>query len=496
MALVGLAVLLRIAFYVPLALFPLDSDGVLAGLCAFRIEAGQHPFFFPGGSRLSSASCYVAATFFHLVGPSRFALGLTGLFWAILTFAFVIVFLRTVLPPTWARVSFLFAAVAPEQVVTVTYIPWAYGEILASCGATLSIAALYHARQTRWLLAALGVSIGLGLWFSLQTLMVAIPTLIWLARLGVLRQRGSMPLGFGLIVGSSPFWVGNIVLGFPSILHNWASRPSSPNGILDNAVYLVTTTAPGLLFHGFTSWHSAVIIFGYILLSIGIVLSLRRESADRSRALVFLATLIALFAAALFCFSQAGSMRGWTVRYILPMFFAALIYFGVGASALWRRSKAVAVLACVAVILPNLFLYSLPGSIARNRLTNALEEDARLRNILASRGVEVLYGDYFLVYHENFDSRETLKAIPAYDKSDYLNYRDSISQKAARVAMLGSLQDVTGWAKLARVRGTVQRLDGGQWLFVSSHAIQKPRLFVRLLQRNCNIGSCLAPFPD
>lgn len=109
--------------YFPLAAFPIDSDGVLAGLCALRVMDGHHPAFFPGGYRLSAASCYLAATFFRLSGVGRFGLALTGLTWGVLYLAFSWLFLRTLLGLRVACVAFIFAVVPTAAFVTVTYVP-------------------------------------------------------------------------------------------------------------------------------------------------------------------------------------------------------------------------------------------------------------------------------------------------------------------------------------------------------------------------------------
>ena len=109
LALLAIGLLVRAALYFPLAMFQIDSDAVLSGLCAFRVAAGEHPLFFPGGTRLGAASCYLSAGYFHLFGQGRVALDLTSLTWGALYLIFTLLFLRAVLGNKLACVAFVFA---------------------------------------------------------------------------------------------------------------------------------------------------------------------------------------------------------------------------------------------------------------------------------------------------------------------------------------------------------------------------------------------------
>jgi hypothetical protein len=245
-ALVAAGVLLRAALYFPLALFQIDSDGTLAGLCAFRVAAGAYPLFFPGCTRLSAASCYVAAGYFHLLGDGRVGLALTGLTWGALYVVFSWLFLRALLGDRLGCVAMIFVVVPPEQFMTVTYVPWAYGEIMASCAATLWLATLWRQEGRVWQRVAFGLSAGFGIWISLQTLMVLLPAFIWIAwRRRTATVREALVAGIGFVVGALPFIIGNAANGAASVTHNWASQ-AAPNGavVVDNVVWFVVTQVP------------------------------------------------------------------------------------------------------------------------------------------------------------------------------------------------------------------------------------------------------------
>jgi hypothetical protein len=490
-ALIAAGVLLRAALYFPLAMFQIDSDAVLAGLCAFRVLAGEHPAFFPGGTRLGAASCYVAAGYFHLFGPGRVGLALTGLTWGALYLIFSLLLMQAVLGRKRGCLAFIFAVVPPEQFMTVTYAPWAYGEIMASCAATLWLATLWHRTGALWQRIAFGVSLGIGLWFSLQTLMIALPALawIWLARRGRM-LREAIPALAAALVGAAPFLAGNLTRGFPSLSHNWASRPtSSLTQSLQNFAWLASVLAPKLLFRS-SGWWSETTLLGaaFAVTALGFALALRRarakppSEAGDARQVGMLLLLVVTSCVLIFSFSQAGENRGWTVRYIAPLYTVVPLFYGVGIAALWARSKALAVVTLGALLVPNLFLYGLPGSPLRARLTNELSSDLRAREVLAQLHVRMVYGDYFWVYHLSFDSRENILGIPWAPVVDYFDYADRLGTSSVRWALLGGLDEVRRWAKAADARGILIP-DGDLWLFIAQQPAPNAAALIATLRK-------------
>ncbi|HEX4014496.1 MAG TPA: hypothetical protein VHX17_11520 [Candidatus Cybelea sp.] len=480
-ALIAAGTLLRAALYFPLALFQIDSDGTLAGLCAFRVAAGAYPLFFPGGTRLSAASCYVAAAYFHVLGDGRVGLALTGLTWGILYLVFSWLFLRALLGDRLGCVAMIFAVIPPEQFMTVTYVPWAYGEIMASCAATLWLATLWRQDGATWQRFAFGLSAGLGIWLSLQTLMVSLPALVWIGwkrRTAMLRE---VPVALaGFVVGALPFAIGNIANGAASLTHNWASQ-AAPNGaiVFDNVIWFATTQVPKLLFHEPAGWWSlsTPLILGYAAIAAAFIVAL-----NRNRKYADAWQLIWLVSAGVFLFyvaSQAGSMRGWTVRYIAPLYLTVPVAGAIGAATLWRFQKWLAIAAVLLVTVPNFWLYSLPGTQTRIALTQGLHDDARLRSLLVQRGVRMIYGDYFWVYHINFDSGERIAGVPSWEGGDYFHYDRQLGQSEVRWALLGGHDEVLGWAKAVGARGTIVP-DGDLWAFIADRPAHAAALIASL----------------
>jgi hypothetical protein len=467
-------------------MFQIDSDAILAGLCAFRVAAGDHPAFFPGGTRLGAASCYLAAGYFHLFGPGRVGLALTALTWSALYLTFTLLFLQVVLGRKYACLGFLFAAVPSEQFMTVTYAPWGYGEIMASCAATLWLAALWRKEGKVWQRSCFGLSIGLGLWFSLQTLMIALPAIAWVA----LKRRRAMfgesfPAVLAAIAGAAPFIIANAANGFASLTANWASRPAgSLAAAWENFLWLLSSPLPKLLFHGFSAWGSpsTILLAAYVVIAAGFFVALYRRAAGDPTVPGDAVQLLAFAVAAcllIFVFSQAGSMRGWTVRYIAPLYAVVPVFCAIGVERVWRWSRALAVACVAALIVSNLLLYSLPGSSQRADLTAALQDDAQLRRLLAERGIQMVYGDYFWVYHLNFDSHERIAGIPWYAPADYFGYGSALAQTPVRWAAIGGLTEVLDWARGVGARG-VMTTDGEFWVFIADRPAYAARLLAEL----------------
>jgi hypothetical protein len=500
-ALILAGLLVREALYFPITAFPLDADGVLAGLCAFGIQTGHYPAFFPGGTRLSSASCYVAAGYFHVFGDGRLGLALTGLTWSALYLVFTMLFLRVVFDRKTAWFAFLFALIPAEQFVTIAYVPWGYGEIMASGMATLWLAARCRVDRAGSRPFWFGVSVGFGLWISLQTLMIALPAVVWIVMKRRREAFAQAPRALaGVVLGLIPFWVGNAANGFASLTHNWASRPATNLAhVWNDFVWLLSSPLPGLLFHGYSGWWSAstVLIFGYALTAAGFGLALahRRDAnaTDRLQAAP-LVWLVATACVLLFSFSEAGSLRGWTVRYIAPLYLIVPVFGAIGIAGLWRKSRWLAAAAAAALLLPNFVLYSFPGTRARDDMAIRLQTVRQLDGILRARHVALVYGDYFSVYDINFDSRERLLGIPAYGPADYFDFARRLRGQRVGWAMFGEARDLRQWAGEAGARGTLTQLGDG-WLFIADRPANDAGALVAALRSRCTIGSCAAPFP-
>lgn len=490
---VGLALLLagvaiRVALYFPLAMYQFDSDAVLAGLCALRIAEGHLPAFFPGGSRLSAASCYVTAAWFHLLGPGRVALALTGLTWSMLYLVFTLLFLRATLSARLACVAYIFAVVPSEQFMTVTYAPWAYGEIMASCAATLWLAARWRNHGSLWQRVGFGFSVGIGLWFSLETLMIALPAVGWIAlKRGKRMINEAVEVVPAVMVGAAPLLLGNAASGFATFTQNWASRPvPNTTQFFSNLAWVLSYNLPNLLFRSSGWWsETTLLIAAYAVAGIGFAIAVRRNRGDRSSAngMREVAQLLAFaFAATVLIFSlaNAGSVRGWTDRYVAPFYVVVPLFLGIGVATLWAWSRIIGVVCAAALLIPNLLLYGLPGTALRSLLTTELRDDERLRVLLAQRDVRLVYGSYVWVYHLNFDTHTHIAAVSRFAGDDYLNYGVALGTTPVRWAGIGNLEEVHTWVRAAHAHGSIT-MDGPLYVFIADRPAQNAaRLLTQL----------------
>ncbi len=462
---IGLSI--RAALYFPLAMFQIDSDAVIAGLCGLHVLHGQHPIFLPGGLRVGAASCYVAAGYFHLLGTGRVGLALTGLTWGALYLLFTLLFLQATFERRIAIVAYLFAIIPSEQFMTVTYAPWGYGEIMASCAATLWLASEWRRRTATWPRFSIGLSIGIGVWFSFQTLMIAIPALAWVA----LKRRStfvreSLVALPGIALGAAPFLIGNVTTGFPSLTHNSYSRPVSdlPQA-LSNLGWLLANLLPKL-FLRFPAWPDWAILLGaFVCVTLAFAAALRRGAGRSGRAndpndFAVLFVFVVETCVLIFSFSAAGTIRGWTVRYIAPLYVVVPAFYGIGIATLWSRSKALAAATVAALLIPNLLSYGLPGSELRRELTTQLADDRKLRQILDQHHVRVVYGNYLWVYHLNFDSGERIAGVPFQASYDYYHYGDRLGAAPIRWSLLGSSDEVATWSRASGARGPEWKYGG------------------------------------
>ncbi|HEY2555410.1 MAG TPA: hypothetical protein VGI15_09165 [Candidatus Cybelea sp.] len=195
-----------------------------------------------------------------------------------------------------------------------------------------------------------------------------------------------------------------------------------------------------------------------------------------------MADLLALaFAASILIFSlaQAGSVRGWTDRYIAPFYVLVPLFLGIGVARLWRWSRALAVVCVAALLAPNLLLYGLPGTPLRAELTTELRNDDRLRALLAQHSVRMVYGNYVWVYHLNFDTHTHVAAVP-FAGGDYLNYGVALGAAPVRWASMGNLDEVRSWARVAGAHGLITR-DGALYVFIADRpAPNAARLLTQL----------------
>ncbi len=214
-----------------------------------------------------------------------------------------------------------------------------------------------------------------------------------------------------------------------------------------------------------------------LLLAMGaLVASLRGDVATsdgalRPRELAWLCAGVVLATFLLDVCSSAGSVRGWTVRYLAPLYVVAPVAFALGIDFLWRsRLRTLAVAAMALLILPNVALYDLPGTPGRAALRAQLDDDRRMRVFLSAQHIGLVYGDYFDVYHINFDAHGTAAAVPSIPALDYLGYgATTVGSPVAWAVVLPPGGEIRPGVVRLSGGGRIERF-GGTRLFVATRA--------------------------
>ncbi len=474
----GLVIRLLVAF--PVHKYVADADGILAGLCGIKVLQGSHPVFFPGGYRLGAQSCYVTAGAFSLFGVSRESLALTGLLFSSLFVLFMYLYLREAFGPRASIAGLLMAAVPPLQLLVNTYVAWAYGEILMYCASTLWLGTVLERRRprARWFLV-FGISAGLALWCSAQSLMITLPIAFWLMLRRILNSTQRIVLAaVGLLLGSSPIWIFLARGGMQKVFGDPAMHSARGlTQILSNTSYLILTQLPWLLAErqsqALTLFSSAALVLllyaaGFLTLvwlSVWPNSPIRKQPALSSQ--TALLGLIILCSSGLYVFSAAGAIRGWAVRYILPVYLVVPGMAAILCSVLKRRWLVLPAIGVGFLLFMNLREYPFTISSFRKSQQSSLIADEQLISWLKKNHIQAVLGGYWDVYGLNFDSRGDVLGIPVESQFDYIGIGNKLATKKLRWAIIDDTPThLVKWQHDLNSKGDVFPMGPQHFLFV------------------------------
>lgn len=468
--LAGLA--LRLVLTFPAHKYVADADSLLTGMRAFQVMRGETPVFF-SGVRIGSIEPHAAAAVFLVFGASRATLAVVPVLFGFALLLVLYGLYRELFPPDVALTALVFLALPSPALISWTYMPNGYPATLFLCGAILYTAALLQRRGpsvTRVVL--FGIAAGLGWWQSFQTLGALAAALVWLlwTRPELRRRPRLWAIGLaGFVLGASPWIAYNVVLPLDSFRDNFAAQPAQGiEAVASNAHYFLTYSLPEVVTPVREAWTEmlddpAADLHGWLrlparLLFAAAALLFLAAPAVRRRVgfpawLLFVLVLAAY--AGLNIFSEAGQMRGISVRYVLPLYLVVPGMLAVLLSFVAARSRALAVLLAALVVLFNLTAYHWPGRDSREAWREEAEHDDQLIEWLEDRGVTAVFGGYWTSYPINFLSHERILAIPC--GTDYYDYRgrrlpgrlyrwalvsarpEELEKLAARAGVTGSL---------------------------------------------------------
>jgi dolichol-phosphate mannosyltransferase len=505
-------VVARLLYAFPLHKYVPDADSVLSALRALDIQHGRLRVFY-SYTRLGALESYMHAAAFILFGVSRFALTLAPLFSGIAGMFVFFFFVRELFGRRAAVFALIFFSLPSPAYLAWTYMPNGYPETMLLCLLILYFAARIVRRGwTPWTALALGLSAGLGLWNSFETMMCAGPAFAWLflsrGREIRARKREIVLLGAAFLIGLSPWILYNVRYPMASLRHDLGGRPARGVATMAaNAWYFLGVNVPRLAVGAnpfqfadppsevarILRWPAAAL---YVIAMIAFLPAFwkrpRQDDPPLARSGALLLWMVGLVAFGLNVVSAAGETRGLTERYVLPVFFLCVTALGALTHAAWKRSRSIAIGVMAVVLVFNAAGYFLPWTIERRYFRDLLDEDRKVTAYLENQSVRWICGNYWIVYPVNFSSRERILAIPFEADNDHYGYAGRLPVQPVRWAVVA--RDVVWlrrWMTLAGVRGRIFRVGAGYHVFRPDAAEEEgrsPRKTLRLLQQTASWG--------
>jgi hypothetical protein len=257
-----------------------------------------------------------------------------------------------------------------------------------------------------------------GLWQSIQTLTCSAPALIWLlwsARGGLQRRHALATLaGFGAgVTPLLPLWLGWIPQS-----SNYSLAPvRSLGALIDNGAHVLRAQLPAALtaidsveLTSVAPWlrFIQVVVVCSVALGVGwgVVAALRDRRGHKP---VVLGALIVAAVVVANAASAAGSMRGMTVRFVLPAVLALPLLLGPALAA--RKGRWLGLGLGAGLLVLDLCTLELPGSARRAQWAADLVRQDALAAEVDGRA-DIVLGQYWTVYPLNWLLRGRVIALP------------------------------------------------------------------------------------
>jgi dolichol-phosphate mannosyltransferase len=512
----ALGAVARVAFAFPTHKFAPDADALLTGLRTLDILGGKLRVF-SSYVRIGALECYMHAPAVLLFGLTRAAVSIAPLVSGVAILFVFFFFVRALFGRPTAVAALLFLAL-PSPAFTWIYLPNGYAETMLLCVTTLYVAVrIARPGSCRWWPFALGLSIGLGIWQSVQTLTCAVPALVWLLwqrpKL-LLRLRFLLRVGTGAVVGALPWIIYNVVHPLATFHGNFTVRPAGRiQTVVSNARYLVRYDLRELL-TGSNPFHApppmvphpmletilqapVSAIYGLAILLL-VAMAIGRSRAGTSSALAsprkgaMLLLSVTVAVALADCLSEAGQTRGYTVRYVLPLYFVAAAALGLLILGVWRRSHAAATLMTLIVLTFNFAAYNWPWTAYRHYLRDVDARDHALVAYLEKKGIRWVCGNYWVVYPINFESHRRVTGVPFQREDDHYGYGRTLENVPSAWALVVlDPNTLSRWLRNVHLEGRVEPVAGRFFVFLPSakeRARWTGRPLIAALQRARPLG--------
>ncbi len=475
-ALIVCGVALRMWFCLPAHSSVVDADNSLVGLCALDVLDGRWPLFLASGYRLGSMGCYTTAGLFTLFGRNRAALGGTPVLFGGLFLVFMYLAMTEVAGRKGAVVALPLLVLPPMEFWWATYPAWgAYVEIAALSAVTIWLGLRLMKDFSDSTLRALlyGIVVGLALWCSPQSLAVSVPMTILLL-LRRLSLRACAAACVGAMAGVAPYLIAFLRGDITPLSSTYAHPVVGFHQLISNLAYFATVNLPMLLFSrtaGDLASSPRALIQAVLLVSI-VVVALVISWPQSRRALCnygagWLPLLILICSAGFFAASSAGSIRLWTVRYVVQAYLLVPLVFAMVYVRASSRTLRYAVAACaLALSILNCFEYPFFNG-AREREKKQFQQQLKAINWAENQHLDAVIGNYFTVYSWNLDSDRRFPAVPIDDSIDFFRFGDALRQREVKVGLVErGNQRLCNWMQSAHLNGQIARF--GDNLFVAA----------------------------
>lgn len=487
--------LLRLMLVFPAHRFEGDADSVLAGMCASRIGEGYWPLFFPGSYRVSAQSCYVTAGFFSLFGASRVTLSFASLLFGTLFNVFMYRALREALGPRGSFWGMVAVVLPPVNFLLITYLSWGYTEILMYCAASMWFAAVLviNTRPSRASFFLWGVTVGLALWASIQTLMVLVPLICLLLVRRVFSSVEKVALAFfGILAGGLPLFIFLSMGGHRAYLSSFSLAPvGTAVQLSQNLQYALTYSIPALLTGSGISVSRPtellqLMAYGAAGAIVAVLLiRVRRNEFAAWHGWAAFCLAIAVTGVLFYALSGAGSIRGdGTTRYALPLYLAFPLAIALIAS---RSSKAIlpTLLLLAFSLGPEIRNYPVLRNEKRIQMELEAQTDDHLIEWLRRHNVSAAVGDYWLTYSLNFHSKDQIAGIPLHPVNDYFGLGQRLDEREGKWAVFDyDAEHLKAWMSRAGLDGRLLTIEPGRHVFLPyPNALDAhPSLFLALVR--------------
>lgn len=420
----------------------IDADEAVLGLMASHIGAGERfPIWYYGQQYMGALEAWVAAPSVLLLGPTRLALKITALLFGLL-------FTGT----TWALARRIFRS---EAIATAAGLCAAFGPLFLTLwslklrGGFVSIWALGQAVLLVALLIgdegesprrnfALGLLAGLALWTNLLVAPYLFAAALYLLsrRRILFSGRGLAVAVGGLLLGSAPFWVYNLVhLGatFGSLpAHQSTSAWEHLRHLATRHLPMLLGAVPPWRADAPLDWRSKAILAGY---GFGFAWLVVRHRRDLLRWLAFSqqptsgAELYVLTAVGfLLCAAFTRFGNEVEARYASVLYSALLPAIALPLGDLWDRRGAGRVAAlCLGAALMAFNGWSIYREDARHPTQplhqlpsgDLVGDMSRLYAELHARGIDTVVAEYWFAQIISFETGEKVAAWSWPVRADY-----------------------------------------------------------------------------